>query len=427
MRYKWILPLLLCSVLLTGCIDEAPYRLESQTAANTEQTKASAVPTDPPSAAEPTETPTEHPTDPPTEVTPEPLILEGRTQLEVYERITAADFVTQTNAELTDPEMPIPTEEPGDFTVDIPCRRGAETQTVTLRYTVADTTPPAVLNDGSHAAVQTGQSFDLNSLVGYGDNYDRSPVLTYIGSVDTSTPGSYPVTATVTDAAGNAVSWDLTVTVADQLPKQDTRPTEDFADFAARYGTDGARCGIDVSKWQGNIDWSTVRDAGVSFVLIRCGYGDSSISGDEKFAQNIRGAAEAGLDTGVYFYSTAANADTARAQADWLAGQIADTGISLPVAFDWESFKTFQRFGMSLHDLNGIYSAFDAQMASYGYSTMLYSSREVLHAAWETEGRTIWLAAYADEPGYDGYTLWQQANTGRVPGISGDVDLDLLW
>lgn len=421
MRYQRFLLPLLCGILLTGCADDTPVSAPEPTAAQSEATAAEV--TDTP-AEQPTEAPTEILTEAPTE--PEPLVLEGREQLEVYESITAAAFVTRTNAELTDPELRIPTDTPGDCTVDIPCRYGNEVQTVTLSYRVADTTPPAILNNGKNAAVQTGQGFDLNTLVGYGDNCDPHPVLTYSGSVDTNTPGSYPVTATVTDASGNAVSWDLTVTVADQLPKPgNDRPTENFADFRANYAGDGVRFGMDVSKWQGNIDWNAVREAGVDFVLIRCGYGDSSISGDEKYTQNIRGAAEAGIDTGVYFYSTASDPETARAQADWLAAQIADAEIKLPVAFDWESFKNFQRYGMSLHDLNAVYDAFDAQMAAYGYSTMLYSSLEDLHTAWDTDGRTIWLARYADAADYDGYTYWQQANTGRVPGISGDVDLDL--
>ena len=416
-RRTMLLPLL-CSILLTACA-QAP--LNVQDASDTVTIVKAPVPGE-------TEAETDPPTEPPTEAPTEPLRMTGRPTVEVYEKLTAASLITDTNAELTDPEMRFPTDELGDYTAEIPCRFGGEEQTVTQQYQVVDSTPPVPVNNGEYAAVKTGQAFNIEEQIGYGDNYDRAPVLTYTGSVNTGTPGVYPIEATLTDSSGNATTWTFNVTVADKLPSAASKPQETFAEFTERYAADNLRFGIDVSKWQSKIDWPTVKAAGVSFTVIRCGYGGSSISSDEFYTQNIKNAAAAGIDVGVYFNSTATNAETARKQADWIVSQIAASGVTtqLPVAFDWESWKKFQQYGINFHDLNVTYDAFAERLAENGYETMLYSSLGPLANVWETEDRIIWAARYNETIDYSGYTIWQQANTGQVPGINGNVDLDMM-
>ncbi|MCR4644904.1 MAG: hypothetical protein K5695_05785 [Oscillospiraceae bacterium] len=424
-RNALFLPLL-CSVLLTAC-GQAPMNV--QEASDTVTLVQASMPGDTEAPTEPpTEPTTEAPTEPTTEPETEPLFMNGRETVEVYEKLTAATLVTDTNAELTDPDMNIPTDTLGDFTADIPCRFGGAEQTVTLQYHVADTTPPAAINNGEFAAVKTGGTFNIEDQIGYGDNYDRSPVLTYTGTVNTRTPGVYPIEATLTDASGNSTTWTVNVTVADKIPAAPSKPQETFAEFTETFAADNLRFGIDVSKWQSKVDWQTVHAAGVSFTMIRCGYGSTGMSRDERYLENIKNASAAGLDVGVYFNSTATDPATARKQADWIVKEIAASGVQtqLPVAFDWESWQKFQQYGINFHDLNETYNAFAERLAESGYETMLYSSLRPLEEVWDTEDRIIWAARYDKTIDYTGYTIWQQANTGQVPGINGNVDLDMM-
>ncbi|MBR3631332.1 MAG: glycoside hydrolase family 25, partial [Oscillospiraceae bacterium] len=363
MRRRILLLPLLCSILLTACVQE-PINMQNASDSDTVTLVKAPVPGETEAPTEPA-TEAELPTEPPTEAPTEPLRMIGRSSVEVYEALTAASLVTDTNAELTDPDMVLPSDELGTYTAEIPCRFGSVEQTVTLQYQVVDSTPPVAVNNGEFAAVKTGNAFRIEELIGYGDNYDRSPVLTYTGNVNTGTPGVYPIEATLTDSSGNATTWTFNVTVANKLPGAASKPQETFAEFTERYAADNLRFGIDVSKWQAKIDWPAVKNAGVSFTVIRCGYGGSSISQDEYYLQNIRNASAAGLDVGVYFNSTATNPDTARAQADWIVRQIASSGVTtqLPVAFDWESWSKFQQYGINFHDLNLTYDAFAERLA----------------------------------------------------------------
>jgi GH25 family lysozyme M1 (1,4-beta-N-acetylmuramidase) len=281
-----------------------------------------------------------------------------------------------------------------------------------------------VLLSGQTVHVNTGAAFDLNKLIGYGDDYDPHPTLTCEGGVDTNTPGSYAVTAVITDFAGNVTRSNITVNVSGSSPGTSSRPVESFEDFKAMHP--GSRYGVDVSKWQGSIDFNAVREAGADFVLMRIGFGNCEL--DPCFVQNIDGAFEAGLSKGVYFYSTANNPETARSQADWIVGTLNGTQLDMPVAFDWESFSHFQDYGMSFQDLNACYDAFAARLAESGYQTMLYSSLNPLRHVWYTGGRTVWLAHYTSEQtSYEGgYYIWQASNTGRIAGIDGDVDMNVM-
>ena len=336
--------------------------------------------------------------------------------------------------EITNPPSPVlETEAPPQEEIILPEDSPADSLPDTITEAVPipsdDTTAPILTNDGNGAQVQIGTVFNLDNLVGYADDLDPHPVLTYSGNVDTSAYGSYPITATVTDSSGNFTTWNLTVNVVGQVSApSDNQSTEYFSDFVANHAGENCRYGIDVSKWQADIDFNAVRDAGCSFVLMRIGYGGNSISADQYYYQNMENAVNAGLDVGVYFYSTASTQEEARFQADWIAGELNGRALQFPVVFDWESFSNFQKYGMSLYDLNAMYDAFADQMAQHGYPTMLYSSKSRLGNIWRTEGRPIWLAHYTSYTNYDGdYSIWQQSSHGRINGISEEVDFNILY
>ena len=211
----------------------------------------------------------------------------------------------------------------------------------------------------------------------------------------------------------------------------DNNPRVDYSSFIERYDADNVRFGIDVSAWQTNVDYNAVRDAGCSFVIMRIGYYYSQITMDDYFRQNIENATAAGLDVGVYFYTTDNTEEGVREHARWIADNLNGQQLDFPVAFDWEEFGNFQKYGMSIKDLNDIYAAFADEMEKCGYSAMLYSSRNFLNNFWSEKTKAshpVWLAHFVDETNYEGeYAIWQASAYGHIPGINGDVDMDILY
>ena len=301
----------------------------------------------------------------------------------------------------------------------------------TLSYKVVDSVPPVTLWSGDGTVLERGTEFDISNVIAYGDNADPAPLVTVDGKVDMKKNGDYPLHVKVTDASGNITEWDLTVEVADSLPYyEDTAERTDFKDFVKANKGEGRSFGIDVSAWQDDIDFRAVKKAGCEFVIIRIGYtGDNEITIDKRFYQNIRGAGEAGLKTGIYLYSTDNTEEKVRESAKWIMETLEGANLDLPVAFDWEDFGSFQHYQISFHELNDLYDAFADELSQSGYGCMLYGSKNYLEKVWEeTDIRPVWLAHYTEKTDYKGpYMLWQASSTGRISGINGDVDMDILY
>lgn len=366
-----------------------------------------------------------------TEKIPEPIIV-GLDRIEVYDTITVADFIIESEAEIVNGDDLLDTSRTGEVEISVLYLQGDVVLEKKMSCMVEDTETPLILNTGWNPYHKTGTAFDLNDYVGFADNYDRSPVLTYEGSVDPDIAGDYPITATVTDSSGNQTSWDMCIYVVDELPNPpDTNERIDFGDFMAAYAGEGRQFGIDVSTWQGDIDFNAVKEAGCSFVMIRIGYYYDDIVMDDHFYDNIQGAKAAGLDIGVYFYTTDNSVDDIREHARWIAETLGGETTDLPIAFDWEEFTNFQQYGMNIRDLNQLYLAFSDEMGNYGYETMLYSSKNFLNNFWSSDIKNsspVWLAHYVDETDYEGdFYIWQQSSCGRIPGIYGDVDMNIMY
>ena len=301
----------------------------------------------------------------------------------------------------------------------------------TFKYSVEDKTDPIMLWSGDGAVVEKGTEFNISDVIGYGDNADSKPSVEYEGKVDTDTVGDYPLHVTVSDASGNDIDWDLTVHVVESIvPYEDSSERWDFSDFVKENAADGRHFGIDVSNWQDDIDFDAVKKAGCEFVIIRIGYSeDGSVTMDKRFKQNFEGARAAGLDTGIYLYSYDNSEDEARSAAKWIIEQLDGAKLDLPIVFDWEDFGQFQTYEMSFIELNKMYDAFAAEIESAGYKAMLYSSKNYLEKIWtDTDTRPVWLAHYTDKTDYKGpYSIWQASSLGKIDGISGAVDLDILY
>ena len=202
--------------------------------------------------------------------------------------------------------------------------------------------------------------------------------------------------------------------------------------------TGNGALGIDVSKWNGNIDWEAVKNSGINYVIIRCGYRGyttGSLIEDPKFTANIKGAIAAGLKVGVYFFTQAIDEREAVEEASMVLSQIKNYKISYPVFLDVESSGASGGSGradsIDKATRTAVCKAFCETIKNAGYNAGIYANKHWLETkinAGELSAYKIWLAQYASSPTYTGrYDLWQYRSTGRVSGISTDVDMDLSY
>jgi len=193
--------------------------------------------------------------------------------------------------------------------------------------------------------------------------------------------------------------------------------------------------GVDVSEFQGEIDWTQVKQAGIDFAFIRIGYrtyGDGIITYDSAFQQNIEGAQAAGIKVGAYFYSQATNADEAVEEADAVIDALAPYDITYPVVYDWEIVHDAARTDeVSVEALADCCVAFCERVKDSGYTPMIYQNKATSMHKLDlprVKDYDFWLAEYDEKPSYYyDFKIWQYSSTGRIPGIEGDVDLNICF
>lgn len=202
-----------------------------------------------------------------------------------------------------------------------------------------------------------------------------------------------------------------------------------------QFASGNAKLGIDVSKWNQTIDWKQVKEEGIEFAIIRCGYRGATSGAlvlDPMYEKNIRGAIEAGIPVGVYFFTQAIDEVEAVEEASMVISLIEEYDVDYPVFLDSESAGGRGRAdGLDAEERTKIHKAFLETIASAGYETGIYASRnwlkDELNMAELSEYKT-WLAEYADIPAYDEYYhMWQYTSKGTVNGIETRVDLNLCY
>jgi GH25 family lysozyme M1 (1,4-beta-N-acetylmuramidase)/uncharacterized protein YjdB len=201
-----------------------------------------------------------------------------------------------------------------------------------------------------------------------------------------------------------------------------------------RLSSNSGTMGIDVSKWNGSIDWNAVKNSGVSYVIIRCGYRGSStgvLVEDPKFKSNIKGAKAAGLKVGAYFFSQAVNEVEAVEEASMAVSLCSGYGLNYPIFLDVEG-SGGRGDAISRDTRTAVCKAFCATVQNSGFSAGIYANKtwfsEKINTASLT-GYKIWLAQYASSPTYTAtrYDMWQYSSTGKVSGISGKVDMNISY
>ena len=351
--------------------------------------------------------------------------------IEVFDTVYVSDILTDTNVTIED--YKINTDVIGKREVEFYYTYLDKKYVYKTYVNVVDTVKPKIFGSSSKM-VEVGYDGNLCNSVTYGDNYDGQPECRIIGEVDYNKVGTYDIEIVVTDVSGNSTNYNITLRVVEQIKSNNggggSSSKLSFSDALNKYKSENTELGIDVSEWQGDIDYEKVRDAGATFVMIRIGVKLSNREEpalDKKFIQNIKNAKEAGLKVGVYLYSKSLSSEEAIKEAKWIIDVLDGETLDLPIVFDWEIWGNWNSYHMSFHELNKMAYSFIDTVEEAGYVGMLYGSKFYLENFWEDElFEHIWLAHYASSTNYEGYMMWQFSNVGRIDGIYGDVDLNVM-
>lgn len=353
--------------------------------------------------------------------------------IEFLTKLKVSDLITSINGKIVD-DYVIDTKKVGKKTVDFIF---INDDNIRLNYSIdiniVDTVPPLIWNASTYTVVK-GKEFDYSNVL-CGDNYDSKPECSVIGDYDTNKIGFYKLEFKAVDSSGNETKNPFTLNVVESIPP--IKPTnseidyKEFSDIVKNYKTDKTKIGIDISSWQGDIDFAALKNAGVEFVIIRVGGNTGTEKEnfvDKTFYYNIEEANKYGIDVGLYFFSYANSKEHAIRDAKWVLDVIKDYDISLPIAFDWENWNYFNSYNLSFYELTEMANAFLDTLSKEGYKGMVYGSKNYLENMWLEVDYPIWVAQYNSSLSYKGdYLLWQICENGKVDGIKGAVDVDILY
>lgn len=192
--------------------------------------------------------------------------------------------------------------------------------------------------------------------------------------------------------------------------------------------------GVDVSAWQEEIDWAAVKEAGMEFAMLRLawrGTSEGGIYADDRAEENYLGAKAAGLQVGGYFFSQAITPEEAREEARFLLDMIKQWELELPIVFDWEFVDGSRTEGVDAETLTACAEAFCRTVAEAGYRPMVYFNPVMAYYQLDLEALEefdFWLAMWQQEMDFPyKVNMWQYTDEGTVPGIEGEVDLDIYF
>jgi len=370
-------------------------------------------------------------------------------EFDVYSDHTINDLVDDTNTEILNGDIELKTTKLGKKDTEIEYKFENRTYKYRVNYKVVDKEPPFIMKKEKYVVVNMNDEIDLCESVVRIDNYDRSPKCSIYGDYDLSIPGVYSLKYQVKDKSNNITTEDFTLGVIDNTnpgqgseeitptPEVDPEPEEEtysyilWDDFEKTFKTKDTMVGIDVSAWQGQIDFKKVKADGAEFVIIRMAYNsedDKEIYLDKYFEQNYENAKKVGLKVGVYVYTNASTTEDAIKQAKFIRKHLKKRKLDFPIAYDFENWSGFNSLKMNTHDLLERVNEYKSILKKDGYDVMIYGSKWYLENVWLDNDYTTWMAHYTDQTDYSKpYKLWQHASDGIIDGIEGYVDLDVYY
>lgn len=283
------------------------------------------------------------------------------------------------------------------------------------------------------AGIVIGDTSGSERFFNPGSGITRAEMCTIVSRIRAYVPANNPMTSGYIEYYGKRypVQWNV--------PAAPYNTDLFVKDGSIMYYNDSAydtRIGIDVARFQGNIDWQKVAASGIEFAMLRVG-GRGADSGeiydDAQFLNYIQGAKAAGVKVGVYFYSTAVSVEEAVEEANYVLDKVRPYGLEYPIAFDWELLsRTSRNANVSKDVLTEAAKAFCETVSWYGYTPMIYLGLDVAYNRMDLgqlSGYDRWFAQYGvTKPSmYYDYRIWQYSDSGSVPGIDGKVDMDIIF
>ena len=381
-------------------------------------------------------------------------------KFEVYSSHKLEEIIDDTNAEILNSDKSLKTEKTGKNKVTIEYRYKKRDYKYDVKYEVTDTEKPTLLDMPDYFSIDVGEAINQDKMceeTEYIDNYDKEVTCNINGDYDINTPGTYYLKYEIKDSSGNIGESDLTLYVNsnDEDEDEDYDYYEedyndyeydddedeednyyypgyiDFNDVLKAHKNKNTMIGLDISKWQGDVDFNAIKEAGAEFVILRMAVSmgvDDKIGLDGYFEQNLKNAKKAGLKVGVYVYTAASSEKEITSQAKYIKKHLNKVKLDFPVAYDFENWWEIKDLKVSKHDLIHYVDIFSDILAEDGYEVMIYGSKYYLEKVWGKTKYPTWLAHYVDETGYEGdYIMWQMCSDGRIDGIYGDVDIDIYY
>ena len=328
---------------------------------------------------------------------------------------------TTTTTTMTTTTTTIPTTTTITTTTTLPTT--TTTATTTLLTTTSTTTTAAKVTTTQKTTAKAG------TTTATGKTTAQNGTTTATGKT-TAQSGTTTVTGkTTTKTNTTTATTKATTTTAKTTAKPAATTT--VITYATKPGIGAGAIfeGVDVSVYQGNIDWNKAKADGIEFAIMRAGYGKYVSQKDKYFDQNMKNAKAAGLPCGVYWFSYALTPEDAIKEADACYEVIKNYKLEYPVSFDME---TESQMKLPKETVAQIIEAFCGRMESYGYYTTLYTYASFLN--YKVDDRIfdkydIWVAHYnTSKPAFNrNYGLWQYSCTGSVWGITGNVDRDYVY
>lgn len=353
---------------------------------------------------------------------------------EFLSKVHVSDFITNINGTIID-DYEIDTKKIGEKEIKFEYINDDNIKLKqSFNINIIDTVAPIVWLGGSYT-VTVGSNIDITEKVMCGDNYDNTPKCEIIGEYDMNSVGTYPLVFKATDSSGNTTEKNFNLYVTKPKPSTGNNTTNtsrtNFSDIIATHKNANTEIGLDLSEWQGTVDFDKIKAAGVEFVILRVG-GTKGIKGDyfldKQFERNITEANKRNIPVGVYFYSYANSKEKALQDAEWIYEQIKDYQVDLGVAFDWENWSFYNEFNLSFFGLTDMANSFLDFFKDRGYEGLLYSSKSYLEQIWLESNYPVWLAHYTKQTNYQGdYVFWQLCSDGKIDGINGTVDINIRY
>lgn len=354
----------------------------------------------------------------------------------VYEKHTSSELVKDINADIISKDITLENEKLGTYKYTLEYSYKKRKYKYDINYQIVDTTKPVFISAPANLTMEVSDQKDICNKIVYADNYDSILSCDITGTYDKTKIGTYKdLEYIITDSSNNITKKTFTLNIVDKIPKSSkyTTPKYLYIDDIKKYKNDSTSIGIDVSIWQGNVDFKKVKDAGIEFVIMRIGSQRSpseEITMDARFKEYYKACKEVGLNVGVYIYNTSISKEDGIKTAKWVIKELNGDKLDLPIAYDFEDWSEFMDFKISLHTLSSAYKAFEKELNDNGYDAMLYSSKFYLENVWmDYENSKVWLAHYTDKTDYEGnYMMWQMTSSAKIAGITDNtVDIDILY